>query len=240
MSLATIILAAGKGTRMNSDIPKVLHKVKGKPMVNYCIELGNQLASEKIVVIVGYKKELVLEATENFDIEYAIQEPQLGTGHAVAQAESLLEGFDGNVLVLYGDVPLLSSKTVSYLVKCQEESNAAASILTAKLSNPTGYGRIIRNEEGYVSGIVEEKDASEEIRKIQEINSGIGVFRKKDLFDGLKLLKNDNAQGEYYLTDVFKIFANEGKKVLATIATNPNEVLGVNTTEQLMEINEFM
>jgi UDP-N-acetylglucosamine pyrophosphorylase len=240
MALATLILAAGLGKRMNSDLPKVLHKVNGKPMVEYSIELSHRLHSDRTILIVGYKKELVVDATKSFDVEFVIQEPQNGTGHAVMVCDEALIGFDGDVLVLYGDVPLLKDETMSQMIEMHRATEAVGTVLTARLDNPFNYGRIIRDDKGLVTRIVEEKDATEEERKVNEINSGIYVFRKRDLFDALEKINPSSVTGELYLTDVFEVFADEGKKVCAFVADNPNEILGVNNPDQLKAVEEVL
>ncbi len=240
MKLATLIMAAGFGKRMNSDIPKVLHLVHSKPMVNYCIELGKRLGSTKLILIVGYKKEIVIKATQGYNVEYAVQEPQLGTGHAVMSAEESLDGFEGDILVLSGDVPLLRDETIIELLKTHRENNAVATVLTAKASNPFNYGRVVRDSEGFVVKIVEEKDATEEERKINEINSGIYVFNKTKLFEALHLIKSSPVTNEYYLTTVFDLYTENHQKVCAVIADNADEILGVNTAEQLQKIESLV
>jgi UDP-N-acetylglucosamine pyrophosphorylase len=240
MKLATLILAAGKGTRMKSDLPKVLHPVLGKPMLGYVIELAREVASEKTVAIIGHGRDLVKAQTAEYGIAYAIQDPQLGTGHAVMQAEQNLNGFAGNVLVLSGDVPLLKAETVRALLAEHEKTNAVATVLTTILDNPFGYGRIIRNAAGFVTKTVEQKDASDAEKEIKEINSGIYVFEKENLFRALKRITNHNAQKEYYLPDVFNIFFSEQKKIAAVVCKNPDEIRGVNTPEQLAEVEAVL
>ncbi len=232
-SVATVILAAGKGTRMKSDLPKVLHPLNDKPMVHYVIDAAQAIGSEKVVLIIGHKKELVEEATADLSVEYAVQSPQLGTGHAVLQSAPNLENFEGNVLVLSGDVPLLQAETLKNLVDYHRESGAIATLLTTEMTDPTGYGRVIRNPEGDVTQIVEEKDASDEIRAIKEINVGIYVFRAKELFATLPEVKNDNRQGEYYLPDVLKIYVQRGEKLAARLTRDVEETHGINTVDQL-------
>ena len=240
MALATVILAAGKGKRMKSDLPKVLHSLNGRPMIHYVIDAAEKLNSDKIVVIVGHKKELVMDELKSRNVEFAIQEEQLGTGHAVMQTESLLQNFEGDVLVLSGDVPLLSAGTLSSMIHKHNLQHPYATLLTAIVENPTGYGRIVRDINGMVEKIVEEKDASEEIKKIKEINVGIYLFKKEPLFATLPLIKNDNAQGEYYLPDVIKIYIREGKPVLPIITRDVEETRGINTVDQLRESEKVL
>ena len=238
--IATVILAAGKGTRMKSDLPKVLHGLNNRPMVEYVIDVAEEIASSKIVLIVGHEKERVIETVKQREVEFAVQSPQLGTGHAVLQAKPVLNGFDGNVLVLSGDVPLLRPETLRRLIEIHEKEAALATLLTANMEDPTGYGRVVRNRAGFVEKIVEEKDASEDIRKIKEINVGIYVFRTRELFHTLPQVKNDNRQGEYYLPDVLKIYVERGEKVAAVLTDDVEETHGINTVEQLKNAEEIL
>jgi len=236
MSLAVVIMAAGKGTRMNSDLPKVLHPANGRPVVEYVIEKSQSLDPESIVLIVGHQAEMVREATARFPVSYALQQPQLGTGHAVMQAEPLLNDFIGEIIILSGDAPLFTTRTLKELLAYHRSRNAVATVLTAEMADPAGYGRIIRNDGGEeVLRIVEQKDASELERAVTEINSGVYVFDAKELFSALHGITNSNAQQEYYLTDVFGICFGKGKKVCAFKVSDPNEIRGINTPEQLRE-----
>jgi len=236
--LAVVIMAAGKGTRMNNpDIAKVMYTVDGKPMVEHVVDLALRLHSSKTVVIVGWQKDSVIQhlAKSGKPVVCVEQAPQLGTGHAVMQAERSLEGFAGDVLVLSGDVPLLTEKTTRALIDHHQKAHAAATVLTAVLDDATGYGRILRNAKGDVVGIVEHKDASEQQRQIREINSGIYFFSKAKLFEGLKHITPDNTQKEYYLTDVFQYFWQNHLPVRAVPADDPLEIRGINTLQQLDE-----
>ena len=240
--LAVVIMAAGKGTRMNNpDKAKVMYEIVGEPLISHVVKLAKNINADKIISIVGFKKEEVTEFLYlNFEnILIAVQEPQLGTGHAVMQTENYLNDFGGDVLVLSGDVPLLKIETIEKLFKLHSETNSVATILTGKLKDPTGYGRIIRNSENNVIAIVEHKDANDEIKKINEINSGIYIFNSLELFKSLKNLKNNNAQKEYYLPDVFKDFFNLNMKISAMIIEDFNEVNGINTIEQLNETEKY-
>jgi len=239
-NLATIIMAAGKGTRMKSDLPKVLHPLNKNPMITYVVDTAEQIGSEKVVLIIGHKKELVIKALKERNVEFAVQSPQLGTGHAVMQARASLENFDGNVLVLSGDVPLLRPETLQKLIKIHEESGSIATLLTTNMDDPTGYGRVIRDENDLVVKIVEEKDANDDIRKIKEINVGIYIFKCRDLMSALPLVKNDNRQGEYYLPDVLKIFVERGEKLSAVITEDMHETHGINTVEQLKSAEKIL
>ncbi len=206
----TLILAAGKGKRMKDpSLPKVMYKVNGKPMIHYVVDLAKRIGSLSVIAVVGNRREIVMEyLREAFgdEVVFAIQEEQLGTGHAVLQTEQILSDFDGEVFVLSGDVPLLTEKTLYRLIDAHYNSNAVATVLTARIDDPTGYGRIVRLPDGSVDCIVEEKDASPEQKRINEINSGIYLFHRKALFEALHYIKSDNSQHEYYLTDVPWLF----------------------------------
>lgn len=236
MSLAVVIMAAGKGTRMKSDLPKVLHPANGRAVVEYVIEKSLSLEPGIIVLVIGHQADMVRQATSSRPVSYALQEPQLGTGHAVMQTEPLLKEFDGDVIILSGDAPLFTTATLKQLIDFHRTRKAVATVLTASLDDPTGYGRIIRNGGGdEVLRIVEQKDASDEEKAVSEINSGVYVFDSKTLFAALKSITNTNAQQEYYLTDVFGICFGKGLKVCAFKIQDPNEILGINTPEQLRE-----
>ena len=235
MNFVTVIMAAGKGTRMTSDLAKVLHPLNGQPMIHYVIQLARNLGSDRVIAIIGHQKERVQEVLQNEHIEFAIQDPQLGTGHAVMQTEQLLHTYDGPVLVLSGDVPILTHHTMKELIQLHIHRKAIATVLTTHMPDPTGYGRVIRNADGSVRKIVEHKDATDEEKKIKEINSGIYMFQSRDLFDALKKINSKNAQNEYYLPDVLKIFIDEGKTVCAYITEDHHEISGINTVDQLKE-----
>ncbi|MGA9363855.1 MAG: sugar phosphate nucleotidyltransferase [Bacteroidota bacterium] len=240
--LATVIMAAGKGKRMNNpEMAKVLHQVNGRPLIDYVVSLALKIESAKTVVVVGHRRDLVVRhvaAQFGSRIAFVEQHEQLGTGHAVLQSGKALHGFIGDVLVLSGDVPLLSKETLTRLIGEHRRHRPVATILTADLENPVGYGRILRQSDGSVQRIVEEKDASEAERGVKEINTGIYVFDKVELFDALQHLGSHNVQNEYYLTDVFESFWRKSQKVLAVKASNYNEVRGVNTPEDLSEAQE--
>jgi UDP-N-acetylglucosamine pyrophosphorylase len=234
--LAAVIMAAGQGKRMNDPSrAKVLYEINGKPMIHYVADLACELGSARIVVIVGHQRQLVIDYLKKSHpaVVCAVQDPQLGTGHAVMQSEEGLKSFAGHVLVLSGDVPLLTRQTMLRLLKHHFNTGAVATILTSNMSDPTGYGRIIRNPSGSVKRIVEHRDASEEERKVKEINSGIYVFEKESLFDGLKHITPNNSQREYYLTDVFDYFWQHQWTVSALVADDEREIHGINTVEQL-------
>jgi UDP-N-acetylglucosamine pyrophosphorylase len=241
--LATVILAAGKGKRMkNPDVAKVMYQVDGRPMIDHVVSLALKLESLKTVVVVGHRRDQVVRhVTAQFGtgLTFVEQHEQLGTGHAVLQAERALQEFHGDVLVLSGDVPFLTKETLMSLVAEHRKCHAVATILTAEVENPGGYGRILRQSDGSVQRIVEDKDASEAEKAVREINSGIYVFDKEVLSDALEHLERHNVQNEYYLTDVFESFRRKGQRVLAVKASNYNEVRGVNTPEELREAREM-
>jgi bifunctional UDP-N-acetylglucosamine pyrophosphorylase / glucosamine-1-phosphate N-acetyltransferase len=222
-----IILAAGQGTRMKSKLYKVLHPVCGKPMVQHVIDQVKSLNINEIVTIVGHGAEKVKDQLGE-DSQYALQAEQLGTAHAVQQAGDMLADKAGVTIVVCGDTPLIKAETMEALFKHHEETNAKATILTARAEDPTGYGRVVRNAEGFVEKIVEHKDASEQERSINEINTGTYCFDNKMLFDAIQNVSNDNVQGEYYLPDVIEILKNQGEIVSAYVTDNFAETLGVN------------
>ncbi len=237
-NLTAVIMAAGKGTRMKDPSKaKVMYELLGKPVIHYVVDLACNLKADRVVVIVGYKSETVKKYISHShpSIEFALQSEQLGTGHAVMQSEKALENFNGDVIVLSGDVPLLSVISMQQLIEYHIKTQASATILTADINDPTGYGRIIRNENGSVKRIVEDKDATEKERQVHEINSGIYIFEKQKLFDALKQITPHNIQKEYYLTDVFEYFWKNNWKVSALKTTSIDEVRGINTIEQLKE-----
>jgi UDP-N-acetylglucosamine diphosphorylase/glucosamine-1-phosphate N-acetyltransferase len=239
-NLAAIILAAGKGVRMKSDLPKVFHEILGEPMLTYVLETVKKLSPSKTLVVVGHQRRLIMDYYKDWPVTFVIQEEQLGTGHAVRQAEPFLKDFSGDVLVLAGDVPLLSEKTLRRLIDFHVQNKAAATDLTAELPDAGNYGRVVRKENGEVVRIVERKDASPEELKIKEINTGTFCFNKEALFTALKEVRAENAQKEYYLTDTVEILKKKGLPVFAFRAENPSETLGVNTREELVAIEKIL
>ncbi|PID14038.1 bifunctional UDP-N-acetylglucosamine diphosphorylase/glucosamine-1-phosphate N-acetyltransferase GlmU [Sporosarcina sp. P34] len=234
-----IVLAAGQGTRMKSDLYKVLHPVCGKPMVEHVIDHIRELNSDRIVTIVGHGAEVV-EQTLGNKSEYALQTQQLGTAHAVQQAERVLADLEGTTLVVCGDTPLISTETMAALLAHHHETEAKATILTAIADDPTGYGRIIRAENGDVMRNVEHKDTNDEERLVKEINTGTYCFDNRVLFDTLKKVNNENAQGEYYLPDVLGILKSEGQRISAYTTPNFHETLGVNDRVALAQAERNM
>ena len=234
-----VILAAGQGTRMKSKLYKVLHTVCGKTMVQHVLDQVSSLDVQKVVTIVGHGAEQV-QAELGSRSQFALQSEQLGTAHAVMQAEEILKDKPGTTFVICGDTPLIKVETMEALIKQHEEQGAKASILTAYLEDPTGYGRIIRNEKGLVEKIVEHKDATEEERKVTEINTGTYCFDNQALFATLKKVSNDNVQGEYYLPDVIEILKSEGETITAYQTNDFEETLGVNDRIALSQAEKTM
>ena len=244
--IVAVVLAAGKGTRMKSNKSKLVHKIYGKELVKRVVETAEKSDIKDIIAVVGYKKEEVQKVLGD-TVKYAYQEEMLGTGHAVLQAEEYLEGRKGKVIVLNGDVPIIRPETIKKLIEKSIKNKEYATVLTAIYNNPTGYGRIIRDDGGNVKEIVEEKDLSEEQKSNKEINAGIYCFDIDELLKALKELKPNNAQGELYLTDVVKIMNDKGLKTGAVIVKDNTEILGVNDRMQLelltkvlkMRINQY-
>jgi bifunctional UDP-N-acetylglucosamine pyrophosphorylase/glucosamine-1-phosphate N-acetyltransferase len=231
-----LILAAGMGTRMKSAFPKVLHRVAGRPMIEYALRAISTLNVASTTVVVGYGAEQVQIAVRGWPgVQFVIQEPQLGTGHALMQSESALSGLDGNLVLLAGDVPMVRSATLENLVAFHRDTDAAATVLTATVPRPFGYGRIVRSR-GQITRIVEERDATPSQRNIREINSGIYALKLKPLFDALRQIASENAQDEYYLTDLISIYRRR-KLVVETVSIEKaGEVRGINSRTELAEV----
>lgn len=233
--LTTIILAAGKGSRMKSDKLKVFHEIGGKPMIHYILETVKQIAPQSTFVVVGSGSHPAWNNQGAFPVAFVEQKDQLGTAHAVMQVEPHLreKDLEGTVLVLNGDVPLITAETIVDLMGTHVESNAVATVLTAVVEDPTGYGRIIRGAHGTITRIVEQKDGTQEELRIREINTGIYCFQARDLFLALKEIRPTNVQGEYYLTDTIAILKSHRYPVLACRADDSTEVIGVNSRQDL-------
>lgn len=232
MTLEIVILAAGQGTRMQSSLPKVLHAVGGKPLLEHVIQTAQELNPSAVHVVIGYGGQQVQDALPQYDIHWVVQAQQLGTGHAVMQALPAIAD-DSVVLVLYGDVPLTRLSTLRQLVARAQEGPA---LLTATLRNPHGYGRILRDQTGALTGVVEEKDASAEQRQLQEINTGLLAAPARDLKTYLPRVDNQNQQGEYYLPDILRLAVANGKTVASCTAESELEILGVNDRVQLNQV----
>lgn len=242
-TLAIIILAAGKGKRMNNpDQAKVMAPLSGKPLIYYVLEVVKKISPERTVLVVGYQKDSIITyVSANYpDIEFAEQSEQLGTGHAVAQTSGTLSDFNGNVLILAGDVPLLTEKTIDEFIENHHNENAAVSVLSVIAPDPTGYGRIIRDENLNFVRITEHKDTNDSEKQICEINSGVFLLPASYLFSSLSELKNNNSQGEYYLTDIIEILRKRNLKVIAYSSNSFDEFQGINTPEDLAKAELYL
>jgi bifunctional UDP-N-acetylglucosamine pyrophosphorylase/glucosamine-1-phosphate N-acetyltransferase len=239
--VAALVLAAGQGTRMKSDLAKVLHPMAGQPLLAYVLQTLDRLGVGRTLVVIGHQRERVRAAFPDSEIEWVVQEPQRGTGHAVQMAGPALEDFRGTLLVVCGDTPLLRASTLDGLLAGHAASGAAVTVLSMRLPDPTGYGRILREGPletgvpGRIAGIVEDRDASAEQRRIDEVNSGIYAFSYSDLATVLSQLGAHNAQGEYYLTDTVSLLRRGDRGAAVVCAPDHRELLGINTLEQLGE-----
>ena len=236
--MKAIIMAAGKGTRMKSDLPKVVHLAHSKPMIIRIIDALNALNTEENVLILGHKKEKVLEVLGP-DVSYVVQEEQLGTGHAVKQAVPKLENYQGDVLIINGDIPLIRKETLIDFYNEYKKENADAIILSAVFENPFSYGRVLKDG-NKVLKIVEEKEANEEQKKIKEINAGVYIFKSQDLVKALAQINNNNEKGEYYITDVIEILSNDNKKVISYSLEDSMEIQGVNSKVELALVSKVL
>ncbi len=238
-TIDAVILAAGKGTRMKSDLPKVLHKISGRPLLDHVLDTSAAAGIDRMVVVVGHMASLVEETCHREGIEFILQEPQLGTGHAVQMAvPALREG--GFCVVLAGDVPLLRINTLKRLVQGTVESEAAAVVLTCVVDDATSYGRIIKDEDGKICKIVEAVDATLDELAVGEYNTGVFCFRTERLIEALDNLTTDNQQGEYYLTDTVAWLVDQGHRVEAVMTKDPDEVVGINTVDELAAAAELL
>ena len=240
MDLHIIVLAAGKGTRMKSARPKVLHRVGGRPMIEHVLDRARELGAATKVLVIGHlANELKHALLSHADLTFVVQEPQLGTAHALLTAESALRSRSGTVVLLSGDVPLLAQSTLKNLIDTHRQTRAAMTILTAIVDDPHGYGRIVRSGEK-IARIVEERDATSAEREIREINSGIYAFELEGLFEAVRTIASENAQGEYYLPDLVSIYRQRGKEVETVIVDRPHEILGVNSRAELTLMNHIL
>jgi bifunctional UDP-N-acetylglucosamine pyrophosphorylase / glucosamine-1-phosphate N-acetyltransferase len=234
--LHVVILAAGQGTRMKSRLPKVLHPVGGRSMIGHVLRTADSLGPATVTIVVGHRADLVREHLANWPrVQFALQEPQLGTAHALQQAESALLGQQGTLILLSGDVPLLSATTLRRLVEAHRRATAAATVVTALVDRPYGYGRVIRTE-GRIARIVEERDASPAERQIKEVNSGIYAFALTPLWEAMRGIASQNAQGEYYLTDLIAIYRRRKLPVETVLVEDPQQVRGVNSRTEMAEV----
>jgi bifunctional UDP-N-acetylglucosamine pyrophosphorylase / glucosamine-1-phosphate N-acetyltransferase len=237
--IAVIILAAGKSTRMKSELPKVLHELCGRPMLGYVLDLVNTLKPAQVVAVLGHKQELVRKLIPK-GIKIVIQNKLIGTADAVKAGLAALKGFKGTVLILYGDIPLLKKETVNKLLDYHLKNNVDATLLTAQLKTPFGYGRIMRDKYSSICCIVEEKDADEVQKDIKEINTGIMAFKKEKLLANIKSIRPNNRKKEYYLTDIIEIFAKKNYLVDGLKTQDAQEALGINTRAELAKANSIM
>jgi len=236
-----VILAAGYGKRLGGKTQKVVHKLLGKPILSYLLESVRKLELENIIIVVGYKKEEVFKELESFeDIKYVEQPVLLGTGDAVKRTESILKDYNGDILVLCGDTPFLRPETLKELSKIHQKEKSVCTILTAIVEDPTGYGRIKRDKDGKVVKIVEEVNATPEEKKIKEINSGVYIFNTPFLFPALSQIQPDPVKGEYFLTDVIKIFSQNNHKIATYCTPVAEEILGINTFEDLKKAEKIL
>ena len=240
MKLSVIILAAGKGTRMKSEILKVIHQVAGKPIVNYVVDTVLKLGVHQIYMVVGHQAESVKRQFSSDLITFVEQKEQLGTGHAVMQVAPKLSPEDETIIVMAGDCPLIQLETLRSLLEKHVESNSSATILTTNMDDPSTYGRILRGKMRTVIGIKEFKDCSNEEKEIKEINTGVYCFKKEDLVNSLKQINRNNTQNEYYLTDVIHILKDQGKHVSAYCTPYSNQALGINTRMDLAKISSII
>lgn len=240
--LEAIVLAAGKGTRMGGQRAKVLHEVAGRPMIDWVVDACEQAGVDRTIVVVGFEADRVrAHLADRSNCIFAEQREQLGTGHAVMQAEGLIQPSEGkDVLVLIGDGPLIRAETIEKLVDTHRRADASATLATAVLEDATGYGRIVRDGDGRLERIVEEKDADETQRAIREVNPSYYCFAAADLFDALARTDNDNAKGEYYLTDVLGLLRGDGCRIEVVDAVPPEDVLSINTPQQLEQVDRVL
>ncbi|NQV13130.1 MAG: NTP transferase domain-containing protein [Parcubacteria group bacterium] len=238
-NLISIILAAGQGARMKSELPKVLHEINGKTLIEYSVETIERLVAKRIIVVVGHKEEMVREVLMD-RVEYVTQAEQLGTGHAVQQAKKLLADYDGYIMVSNGDMPFLTQKMFTELYQACQEQEADAALLTVKSDDLADWGRVVRADDGDIKGIVEAKDASPEIAASQEKNVGLYCFKAQPLWAALQKVKAENKQSEYYLTDVIGIMGEQGQKVVSVTTDDYDSIVGINSQKDLVRAQEII
>jgi bifunctional UDP-N-acetylglucosamine pyrophosphorylase/glucosamine-1-phosphate N-acetyltransferase len=231
-NVVTIILAAGKGTRMNSALPKVLHTVSGKPMIMEVVQIVRSIGVERVLAVLGHQADLVRQHLDG--VEVVEQKELLGTAHAVAQTQERLRDFTGDILILNGDIPLIKPVTLERLIRQHKEQKASCTFLAATVDDPFGYGRVLRDAAGAVVGIIEERDASPSQRLITEVNAGIYCFDSHALFQAVEKIRPTAEKGEYYLTDAISVLAGQGAKVASAATENHHEALGINTKDDLV------
>jgi bifunctional UDP-N-acetylglucosamine pyrophosphorylase/glucosamine-1-phosphate N-acetyltransferase len=236
--LAAIILAAGKGTRMKSDLPKVLHEVAGKPMVQWVIDAAKSAGASRVILVIGHGAELVKDTISK--VEFVLQEPQLGTGHAVLMCKDALADFEGNIIVLGGDGPLLRPSTIHDMLNVQETTQASATLATSTIPDPTGYGRVIRDKENRFLEIIEQKNATPQQLNIHEVYPSYAVFKSNDLWTCLDALQPNDITNEYYFTDVPQMLLEKGCTVEVINTVAPEDILSINTPEQLSEVETVL
>lgn len=239
-NFTTIILAAGLGKRMGSPVPKVLHHLAGKPLIHYAVDLADALNSPQILVVVGYKRELVINSLADRKVSIVVQEKPLGTADAVKACLPFIEDFEGDLFILSGDVPLLRVNTVKNAYQLHRKTSASATVFTFEPPDPSGYGRIIRRDDKEIEAIVEEKDADEKLHTISEVNAGIYFFKALELLSVLPYITADNRAGEYYITDAISLLREKGLSVQGFKVPDPYEVSGINTPQQLAELEEYL
>jgi len=240
-STAAVVMAAGKSTRMVTELPKVLHEICGRPMLAYVFDACRAAGIDRIICVVGYRKEEVINAfRDEPGITFVEQKEQKGTGHAVMVCQNALADFDGDLVIIAGDMPLVRHETLELLVKTHKGQNSAVTLATAVLENPTGYGRIVRDSYGNLEGIVEEADCSPEQKKITEVNPSYYCFNKKLLFEALQDVRPDNVKGELYLTDALHILIRSGHRAVAITAVAAEDAMGINSRQDLAEVGRVM
>ncbi len=238
--MGVILLAAGQGKRMKSSVPKVLHALGGKPLFLYPLAVARKLRPRKITVVIGHGADAVQRSYRGTDVSWVVQEQQLGTGHAVGCARRSFDHFSGDVLILSGDVPLITQTSLERMIRMHRNERAALTLMTARLASPTGYGRILRDASGMITGIIEERDATERDKHIQEVNAGVYVASADFLFTTLERVKNHNQQGEYYLPDIVTIGLAQNQKIVTLRVDDPCEMMGINTREELAAMEKTL